>query len=343
MKVIYQSSEVCPTRYNIFCIEVVNAAFAKFIDIMSNKHLVLVLLFVLVLPVSAQTIVDSLVIEADETVVLQGNKTIDKLIVHADKVSTGQLVIESGVVQVNKLTYRFALKQAEWTMLSIPTDIHNLNDPAVSNLSSVGLTQNSGTSRYLIKKFDSQAYANLSQPWVQITTPELKGGEAYLFYVVTGSADMFNLEFYFNNLSFNQSAGPGRVLVDLDLQGREILKNYNIQINATNVKTNDLVIQVYNEPENVVIPVNHAEALHDANILFTEDNDGIRITLPDSQMSRVIITNKKMSKVFKTIEYVSPAVIRLNDLKPGTYRAIVAYGPATEIKTFKLSRSIFRR
>lgn len=277
-------------------------------------------------------------IQNTQSVRLQGGAVVDRLIVNADKTSTGELIIENGVVQVKKMTYRMKLKPAEWTMISLPTDIANLNDANATNIAKAGLVQNSGAKRYLVKRFDPQARANGAEPWVQITTPEIKAGVAYLVYVVTGSTDLFDLEFYFDNITLNAANTINNVIVDVDLTAKEVLKNYNVQINAQNIKTNTLNVSVYNEPENVVIPVNYAEALKDANLIMTEENNGFRITLPNAQISKVLITDRKMKKVLKAIEYVSPAVISFDGLKPGTYKALIEYGPAFEVKTFKVSR-----
>ena len=186
-----------------------------------------------------------------------------------------------------------------------------------------------------MKRYDAQARAIGSEPWIQITTPEMKAGAAYLIYVVTGTTDMFDLEFYFDNVTLNSAKAVNNMFVDVDLTGKEVLKNYNVQINARNIKANTLNVAVYNEPENVVIPVNHAETLKDAAVIMTEENDGFRITLPDAQITKVIITDRKMKKVLKAVEYVAPAVIRLDGLKPGTYKAVIEYGSAVEVKTFR--------
>ena len=285
--------------------------------------------------VVAQSTENVLEIQSSQTVRLNANTVIDRLIVNADKESSGELIIESGVVQVKKMTYRMRLKPAEWTMISLPSDIANLNDTNATNIAKAGLIQNSGAKRYLVKRYDAQARAIGSETWIQITTPEMKAGAAYLIYVVTGTTDMFDLEFYFDNVTLNSAKAVNNMFVDVDLTGKEVLKNYNVQINARNIKANTLNVAVYNEPENVVIPVNLAEALKDAAVIMTEENDGFRITLPDAQITKVIITDRKMKKVLKAVEYVAPAVIRLDGLKPGTYKAVIEYGSAMEVKTFR--------
>lgn len=285
--------------------------------------------------VVAQSTENVLEIQSSQTVRLNANTVIDRLIVNADKESSGELIIESGVVQVKKMTYRMRLKPAEWTMISLPSDIANLNDTNATNIAKAGLIQNSGAKRYLVKRYDAQARAIGSEPWIQITTPEMKAGAAYLIYVVTGTTDMYDLEFYFDNVTLNSAKAVNNMFVDVDLTGKEVLKNYNVQINARNIKANTLNVAVYNEPENVVIPVNHAETLKDAAVIMTEENDGFRITLPDAQITKVIITDRKMKKVLKAVEYVAPAVIRLDGLKPGTYKAVIEYGSAMEVKTFR--------
>lgn len=286
----------------------------------------------------AQETTEVLEIQNDQSVRLQGNSVINHLIVNAGVENSGELIIESGVVQVKHMTYRFRLKPLDWTMITLPTDIPNLNDSTATNLSKAGLNFNYGTKRYQLKRFNPQGPASGTDWWAQITTPELKGGHPYLIYVVSGSSDMFDLEFYFDNISLNPGNTNANILVDLDLTGREVLKNYNIQIKAPNLKANKLDISVYNEPENVVIPVNHAEALKDANLISTEDKRGFRITLPNAQPAKVLIADRKMKKVLKAVEYVSPAVISLEGIKHGTYNVVIEYGPAMEVKTLKVAK-----
>jgi hypothetical protein len=188
--------------------------------------------------VVAQSTENVLEIQSSQTVRLNANTVIDRLIVNADKESSGELIIESGVVQVKKMTYRMRLKPAEWTMISLPSDIANLNDTNATNIAKAGLIQNSGAKRYLVKRYDAQARAIGSEPWIQITTPEMKAGAAYLIYVVTGTTDMFDLEFYFDNVTLNSAKAVNNMFVDVDLTGKEVLKNYNVQINARNIKAN---------------------------------------------------------------------------------------------------------
>lgn len=286
----------------------------------------------------AQETTEVLEIQNNQTVRLQGNIVINHLIVNADVEKSGELIIETGVVQVKRMTYRFRLKPLEWTMITVPTDIPNLNDSAASNLSKAGLSQNSGTKRYQLKRFNPQGPVSGTDWWLQISTPEIKGGYPYLIYVVSGSTGMFDLEFYFDNIALNSANNNSKILVDIDLTGKEVLKNYNVQIKTPNLKANNLDIKVLNEPDNVVIPVNHAEALKDATLIMTEDNDGFRITLPDAQPAKVLIADRKMKKVLKAVEYVSPAVIPLEGIKQGTYNVVIEYGPAMEVKTLKVAK-----
>lgn len=301
------------------------------------KTLLLAMLSLLILPTYAQQSYDVLEIAKDESVKIQGG-TINHLIINADKTMSGELIIEKGIVQVKKMTYRFQLKPTEWTMLTLPNDIANLNDPYFTNLNALGFTQNAGTKRYSIKRYNAEARANGGEPWVQTTTPEINANTAYLFYVVTGSTDMFDLEFYFDNVNLNSNILINNVLVDVDLTGKEVLKNYNVQITAANIKSNQLNIDVYNEPENVIVPVNHTEALLDAQILTTEEKNGFRIVLPNDEVCKVIIADSKLKKVFKAVEYVSPAIIKFDGLKRGKYKAILNYGPAVEVKDLTVPR-----
>jgi hypothetical protein len=75
--------------------------------------------------------------------------------------------------------------------------------------------------------------------------------------------------------------------------------------------------------------------IEQARITHTLDNKGIRITLPNSDPAKVIITNEKGTKVLRTISYVAPAVIDISKLRKGNYQLIIEIHGIVKVKTFE--------
>lgn len=72
-----------------------------------------------------------------------------------------------------------------------------------------------------------------------------------------------------------------------------------------------------------------------ARIIPTSDKKGIRITLPNSDPAKVIITDKKGKKKLKTLSYIAPAIIDISDLRKGMYQLILESHNEVVVKTFR--------
>lgn len=81
--------------------------------------------------------------------------------------------------------------------------------------------------------------------------------------------------------------------------------------------------------------INWKVEIEQARITHTLDKKGIRITLPNSDPAKVIITNEKGTKVLRTISYVAPAVINISKLRKGNYQLIIEIHGIVEVKTFE--------
>lgn len=284
----------------------------------------------------AQTTIDNLTIQKNDSVIVSAGTIVNNLVICADKNNAGQLIIESGIITVKRMTYRFTITPAEYTMISFPTNIPNLNAPTASNLAQLGITQNSGTKRYLLKYYDSESRSYLKEPWTQLTTSSVKANKGYLIYVVTGTTTPTEIEFYYNNLTLDKDKASNQVLVDLDMAGKLNLNDYQMQIKPSNMRGNTLNITVHNDQSSSPKTVNYKEAVENAKIYLTEDQQAFRISLPSSENCKVLILNKKMKKVIQAIDYVSPGEIPISKLKKGTYNVYIEYGGAAEMKVLNV-------
>jgi hypothetical protein len=84
--------------------------------------------------------------------------------------------------------------------------------------------------------------------------------------------------------------------------------------------------------------INWKNALEEARILQTLDKKGIRITLPNNDTAKVLITNKKGNKILKKINYVAPAVIDVSKLHRKTYQLIIEMHDTVVVKKFERKR-----
>ena len=118
---------------------------------------------------------------------------------------------------------------------------------------------------------------------------------------------------------------------------------YSENINSqTNIIQNDSIVT------NAIIEVEYIKsdssgidwknALEEARILQTLDRKGIRITLPNDDTAKVLITNKKGNKILKKINYIAPAVIDISELHRKTYQIIIEIHDVVVVKKFDRKR-----
>ncbi len=286
----------------------------------------------------SQTVVETLEIGALESVSVDGGTTIKNLIVNADKNSSGQLVVEGGVVQVEKLTYRFKFNKEEWTLIAFPSDIANIMDASSSNLVAAGYRQNIGISKVIqLKSFNPDAALNDRDTWKISTGSSILGGKAYLV-AVSGRdiAEFDEVEFYFNNLNFDLSNNVSTAVVEVDLHGKALNQAYNVTISALNANSNVLNVSVFNEGNGQPHPVDFEEAVANAKLIFTEDDSAFRIVLPTNEIAKVVVMDKKMKKTIQGFEYSSPAEIPVSLFKKGNYKLLLEYGGVIGIKELKI-------
>ena len=300
-----------------------------------NSFLLLIALIVSTVAAGQQTI-DRLEIQKSDSVVLSVNTRINELIIHADKNSAGQLLITSGIVQVDRLVYNFTFVPAEWTIIAFPTAIADLRSPSVSNLTELGFNFSNGAKRFQLRRYDPSVRATDKDPWVNASDAFVAANTGVMMNVVTGTSTPQSIEFYFNNTTLGSSSSTGDVLVDLDLKGKQMQHDYRVTIEPLNAAGKALEITVRNAPEASAAPLNYADELTDAAIYFTDDRKAVRIALPTSETCKVLVLDRRMKKVLDAYSYSSPAAIPVGHLKKGTYRLYIEYGPASEVKTLKI-------
>lgn len=287
--------------------------------------------------VIAQQVIERLEIQKNDSVVLTGSTHIRELLVMADKNSSGQLLVQSGVVQVDRLTLQFSFVPSEWTMLSFPTAVADLRSPAASNLSALGYTFSTGSKRFQLRKYDPAARALDKDPWVTSTDASVPANGGFMMNVsVTGSSTPQVIEFYFDNTTLRAAQQSGEVLIDLDMKGKAMQQNFVVNIEPVNAAGTPLEVTVTNAPESAPAPLNYADELANAAVYFTSDKQAVRIALPTGETAKVLVMDRRMKKVIDAYEYSSPAAIPVHHLKKGKYQLYIEYGPASTVKELKI-------
>ncbi len=312
----------------------------KKLNIITLQQLVMTTLFLFGFGLSsiAQDVVEELEVGKTEVIKISNTTVIKNLIINADKNNSGQLNIESGVVTVEKLTYRLTLEKDDWTMVAFPSAIQHVLEPEFTNFAALGFKHNIGLDKvFQFKKFNPVEAMDDRNAWRIVTDKRIEGGEAYQLSI-SGNAvtTPVAVDFYFSNISFGVNEAANNAIVDLDLKGKTNKESYFVTISTINADAEPLTVEVYNDLAFAPIPVNHQVAIDESRFIFTEENDAFRIVLPNDEPCRLLIMDKKMKKVIEAIEYVSPATIPTADLKRGKYKVVMQYGPATGIKDLKI-------
>lgn len=280
-----------------------------------------------------QQVIERLEIQKNDSVVITGTTRINELVVYADKNASGQLLIQSGVVQVDRLVLNFTFVPAEWTVLSFPTAVADLRSPSVSNFAALGFNFATGTKRFQLRKYDPAARALDKDPWVTAIESSVAASTGFMISVTTGSTSPQPIEFYFTNTTLKAAQQSGDVLVDLDMRGKAMQQNYSVVLEPENAAGQPLAVTVRNAPESAPAPLNYADELANAAVYFTVDKKAIRIALPTGETARVLVMDRRMKKVLDAYEYSSPAAITVAHLKKGKYQLYIEYGPASVVKS----------
>ena len=272
-----------------------------------------------------QPLTGNLTVNKDEKKEIPAGSSISELVIYGDNASVGQITVSGGVIQIDKLIYKYSFTPGQWGFISFPVDV---NIKTMSNLDALGVT-------YAFKRFNTTKASQKAEPWEKVTT--LLGLQGYSIYIEpTQENNPVEVTFSLDNLNMDTESSKRMLFLSLDMTNEEPGKSQTLYVNAKNIKSNVLKLDVSYSPENTsALPMNYEMALKDARIIPTTDKKGVRLSLPDSEPAKVLILNKKGDKILKKILYAAPGVIDVSDLRKRSYQMIIQYGTATVVKEFQ--------
>lgn len=271
----------------------------------------------------------------NEKLVITDNSDIEELVVYGDAQSVGQVVVQNGLVKVNRLVLKYTFMPGKWNFITFPGEF---NIDQISDLNSKGYYLNNEKKPYYICEYDTRSRAETPQKnsWKRLYSPIVKRNKGYIMGLArTDENDQTPVEITFtlDNTSLGTTAEQdGTLNVALNLLELEPEKEFPVYIQAEGVKSNILTVMMKFHPKDVEeLPLNFAKALEQARVTFNPNRSGIRLTLPESTPAKVLIFNKR-GKLVKAVKYVSPHLIDIKDLKKGKYTLLVEYGNSQEFK-----------
>lgn len=280
------------------------------------------------------------VINSTERMELLGGHDIDELVICANSESSGQAVVKDGIVNVKKLVLKYTFRPGEWNFVSFPSDL-DLN--ATSNLAEKGFTcaAEEGTNdTYILREYNSEIRSKepTALAWTSVTSGQVVGQKGYIMKLESNDNKPVEITFNIDNVALDFSNKLRSINLSIDLSECEPETRHTVYIRPANVKGNTLrvdmrYVPMISEDER---PLNHAKALEEMRITQAPEGGSIRLTLPEQTPARVGIYDKKGKRLLKAVNYVSPMKIDVSDLKRGTYRLIVLYGPASTERLIKL-------
>lgn len=279
------------------------------------------------------------IVQKDERLVITDNSDIEELVVYGDAQSVGQIVVQDGLVKVNRLILKYSFMPGKWNFITFPGEF-NLDQ--TSDLNSKGYYLNQNPKPYYICEYDTKTRAQQPEKssWKKLESPVVKKDKGYIMGIArTGTDDQTPVEitFTFDNTSLGTTVSQNGTLdVALNLIQLDPGTEFPVYVHAEGVKSNILKVMVSFQPKELdKLPLDFAEALEQARVTFNPDKSGIRLTLPESTPAKVLIFNKK-GKMMKAVKYVSPYIIDIKDLKKGKYTMLVEYGNSRDFKYFEI-------
>lgn len=133
------------------------------------------------------------------------------------------------------------------------------------------------------------------------------------------------------------ASGNGSMNVELNMMQLEPGTEFPVYVMPDDdVKGAPLKVMVRFSPDDLsALPVNHAKALEDVRVTFNPNNSGIRLTLPTQEQAKVVIFDSK-ERMVKAVKYVSPYLIDITGLEPGSYQLYIQYGNATATRPLEI-------
>jgi len=274
----------------------------------------------------------SVIVNKDERTELVGGHDVDELIVYADANSCGQVSVKDGVVNVRNLKLKYTFTPGQWNHIAFPSD---LDISKISDLTGKGFSYskeegNPGT--FIIREYDSQKLADTpdESPWVSLASPIVKGMKGYIMKLESKDETPVEITFSISNTHITFDNALCDMYLNVNMRNCEPETRHTVYVRPVNVKGNTLRVDMRFVPSDLSdLPVNHAKALDAMRVTHTPVRGAIRLTLPDQTPARVAIFDRKGKHLLKAVSYISPMKIDISDLKPGTYRMVVVYGPAS--------------
>lgn len=140
-----------------------------------------------------------------------------------------------------------------------------------------------------------------------------------------------------SRISNLDALGNGSMNVELNMMQLEPGTEFPVYVMPDGgVKGAPLKVMVRFSPDDLsALPVNHARALEDVLVTFNPNNSGIRLTLPTQEQAKVVIFDSK-ERMVKAVKYVSPYLIDITGLEPGSYQLYIQYGNATATRPLEI-------
>lgn len=277
---------------------------------------------------------NTIVIDKNARVELDGSSEIEELLIYADGTSSGQAISNTGILNVKRLVLKYTFVPGLWHHVAFPTDLNLLK---ISDLEALEFTYGDETAsttgkRFYIREYDSFTRSDLGDkgnPWKDLKEPVVKGHKGYIMMLETANNEPVEVTFVMNNISMDFEQSVRGMYLSLDMSQCEPQSRHTVYISPKNVDGNTLRVDVRYVPDDLSeVPVNHAYELKKLRVTRTPVRGKIRLMLPDQSYCRVGIYDKKGKKLLKAVNYVAPMQIDISDLKPDQYLLTVAYGPA---------------
>lgn len=274
----------------------------------------------------------SVIVEKDARTELTGGHDIDELIVYADANSCGQVSVKNGVVNVRNLKLKYTFTPGQWTHIAFPSD---MDISKISDLTEKGFSYSTdeGTpGTFIIREYDTRKLANApgESPWVSLSVPIVKGMKGYIMKIESEDEAPVEITFSISNTHMAFDNTMCNMFLNVNMRNCEPETRHTVYVRPVNVKGNTLRVDMrYVPTDPSELPLNHAKALEAMRVTRTPVRGAIRLTLPDQTPARVAIFDRKGKRLLKAVNYISPMKIDITDLKPGTYRMVVVYGPAS--------------
>lgn len=277
---------------------------------------------------------NTIVIEKNARVELDGSSEIEELVIYADGISSGQAVSKSGILKVKRLVLKYTFEPGLWHHIAFPADLNllKISDLEMNNFTYATDDEANKPGKFYIREYKSSIRSeegDKGNPWVALETPMVQGHKGYIMKLESTDNKPVEVTFVMNNISMDFEQSIRGMYLSLDMTQCEPQSRYTVYISPKNVDGNTLRVDVRYVPDDFSeVPVNHAYELKKLRVTRTPVRGKIRLMLPDQSNCRVGIYDKNGKKLLKAINYVAPMQIDISDLKPDQYLLTVAYGAA---------------